>query len=140
MPHSEFVIRLKEVTVDIPLYGLRKETTQKHPKIFTGMNGVIYLRVLDGISLNISFGERIGLVGKNGSGKTTLLRLIAGLIPPSSGKIEVNDNLTSLIKNGAGIFSSLTGRQNAILQFNLLSIYKMTLQEYINEVEELSEL
>jgi manganese transport system ATP-binding protein len=44
---------------------------------------------LDGASLDVDFGEALGIVGPNGSGKSTLLKAIAGLLAPTSGKIEV---------------------------------------------------
>ena len=43
--------------------------------------------VLDRVSLTVSSGDRIGLVGPNGVGKSTLLRLLAGIEPPQSGRI-----------------------------------------------------
>ncbi|OGY32326.1 MAG: hypothetical protein A3C02_04265 [Candidatus Andersenbacteria bacterium RIFCSPHIGHO2_02_FULL_45_11] len=43
--------------------------------------------VVDGVSLTISRGNVIGLIGANGSGKTTLLKLIVGLLEPTTGKI-----------------------------------------------------
>ncbi|HML08036.1 MAG TPA: nitrate/sulfonate/bicarbonate ABC transporter ATP-binding protein [Xanthobacteraceae bacterium] len=45
------------------------------------------LLVLDGIELELSQGQIVGLLGRTGSGKSTLLRLIAGLAPPSAGTI-----------------------------------------------------
>ena len=45
--------------------------------------------VLDGCSLRLAPGERIGLTGPNGSGKTTILSLIMGLVRPNAGQIEV---------------------------------------------------
>ena len=44
--------------------------------------------LLDGVSLGVHAGERIGVVGLNGSGKTTLLELLAGLEPPDSGRVS----------------------------------------------------
>ncbi|MEI7988454.1 MAG: ABC transporter ATP-binding protein [Chloroflexota bacterium] len=48
------------------------------------------LRALDGVSLKISKGEIIGLIGPNGSGKTTLINVISGLLPVSDGHIFVD--------------------------------------------------
>lgn len=45
------------------------------------------LRAVDGVDMSIDEGEVVGLIGPNGAGKTTLFRLIAGVYPPSSGKI-----------------------------------------------------
>jgi len=45
--------------------------------------------LLDGVSLGISAGQRVGVVGRNGDGKTTLLRLLAGEEPPDSGRVTL---------------------------------------------------
>ncbi|MEJ7595751.1 MAG: ATP-binding cassette domain-containing protein [Planctomycetaceae bacterium] len=45
--------------------------------------------LLDGITLHIERGERIGLVGRNGAGKSTLMKLIAGLLKPDDGSVDV---------------------------------------------------
>lgn len=49
--------------------------------------------LLDGVSLDVEPGERIGIVGRNGAGKTTLLRLLAGTIRPDSGGREVQPGI-----------------------------------------------
>ena len=46
--------------------------------------------VLNGVSLNVAEGETLVLYGPSGAGKTVLLRLIAGVVEPDEGKIEVN--------------------------------------------------
>ena len=44
-------------------------------------------RLLDAVSLGVSTGDRIGVVGRNGAGKSTLLSLLAGVAEPDSGRI-----------------------------------------------------
>ncbi len=51
--------------------------------------------VLDGIDLDITKGEIVGLIGANGSGKTTLLKAIAGLLQPSGGEIRLQGEIAS---------------------------------------------
>lgn len=46
-------------------------------------------RAVDGLSLRVARGEILGLVGPNGAGKTTTLRCLAGIIPPTSGRIAI---------------------------------------------------
>lgn len=47
--------------------------------------------VLDGISLSVSSGNVLGLIGPSGSGKSTILRVLVGLLPPTSGRIRLDD-------------------------------------------------
>ncbi len=46
--------------------------------------------VLKDINLNLKLGERIAIIGENGSGKSTLLKVIAGILKPTKGSIEIN--------------------------------------------------
>lgn len=48
------------------------------------------LRALDGVSLRLTRGEILGLIGPNGSGKTTLINVVTGVLPPSAGRIEAD--------------------------------------------------
>jgi len=54
--------------------------------------GKVYgeLRAVSGLSFEIRLGEVLGLVGPNGAGKTTTLRCLAGIIPPTSGRIVID--------------------------------------------------
>jgi ABC-type polysaccharide/polyol phosphate transport system ATPase subunit len=71
---------------------------------------------LNGISIELNQGDRIGLVGHNGAGKTTLLRVMAGIYPPNSGSIRTEGRLTSLLDIGLGINPGASGRENIYLR------------------------
>lgn len=70
---------------------------------------------VDGISLMIGAGERVGVIGRNGAGKSTLLHLIAGISDPSSGELNVDGHVTSVLTLGIGLRDELTGRENIYL-------------------------
>lgn len=74
------------------------QVTDVH-KFFT--RGSERVDVLQGLSLEVPYGEFLGLMGPSGSGKTTLLNLIAGLDVPSTGQIMVGGELISVMSEGA---------------------------------------
>ena len=67
---------------------------------------------LEDVSLSVSPGERIGIIGRNGAGKTTLLKLISGTLDPTSGTIKVNGDVQALMQVGVGFHPEFTGLEN----------------------------
>ncbi|HEX6070791.1 MAG TPA: ATP-binding cassette domain-containing protein, partial [Longimicrobiaceae bacterium] len=47
------------------------------------------VRALDGVSVEVTSGEAVGIIGLNGAGKTTLLRLLLGYLHPASGAVSI---------------------------------------------------
>lgn len=70
---------------------------------------------IKGVDFTIFDGESVGLIGVNGSGKSTLSNVISGIIPPTSGELEINGE-TSIIAIGAGLKGQLTGIENIRLK------------------------
>jgi ABC-type polysaccharide/polyol phosphate transport system ATPase subunit len=64
------------------------------------------------IDLHVEPGEAIAVIGPTGSGKTTLLRVLAGVMPPDEGAVEVRGRVGSLLAVGGGVGLWLTGREN----------------------------
>jgi ABC-type polysaccharide/polyol phosphate transport system ATPase subunit len=73
------------------------------------------VEALQNINFEITHGTVLGIVGHNGAGKSTLMRAIAGILPPSSGRIEVHGRLSTLLALGVGFNPQLSGKENVML-------------------------
>jgi lipopolysaccharide transport system ATP-binding protein len=74
------------------------------------------------INLEVRQGETLGVVGHNGAGKSTMLKHLAGIMTPTTGRIEVRGRLAALIEVGAGFHQDLTGRENVFLSGAILGM------------------
>lgn len=75
---------------------------------------------LNGISFQIARGETISVIGRNGAGKSTLLKVIARVLPPTTGRVLVRGHVAPMIELGAGFNPELTGAENIVLYGTLL--------------------
>src|SRR5262249_14387380 len=96
------------------------------------------IRALDNVSIEAAAGARIGLAGPNGSGKSTLLRLIAGVYPATSGKIEVTGAVMPLLGLNAGANPDFVAADNISLLLRI-SCRKPT-PRIVDEIWEFTEL
>lgn len=72
------------------------------------------------VSFEIRRGETFCIVGENGSGKSTLLQLVAGILQPSSGTVEVRGRVSALLELGSGFNPEFSGRDNVYLNGAIL--------------------
>lgn len=109
-------------------------------KIFTSDGGHQITKAVDDVSLEITSGDRLGIVGRNGAGKSTLLQLIAGLSAPTSGVVEVHGRVTAIMTLGLGLRDHATGRENIYLDGELQGKSRAEVNRVIDEVIDFSEL
>ena len=95
---------------------------------------------LSGVSFAVEPGGAVGLIGRNGSGKTTLLRLIAGIMKPTEGRVEVGGRIGSLLELGAGFHPEFTGRENVYLNGAILGLKRAAIDRHLEEIVAFSEL
>jgi ABC-type polysaccharide/polyol phosphate transport system ATPase subunit len=67
------------------------------------------------VTFDVPHGEVLGIVGANGAGKSTLVRTIAGILPPSGGRVEIHGRVSTLLALGVGFNKKLSGRDNVVL-------------------------
>ena len=91
---------------------------------------------LDNINLEISEGDRIGIIGKNGAGKSTLLKILSRITTPTVGSAKIRGRVASLLEVGTGFHPELTGRENIYLNG---TIYGMTKREIDGKLDEIIE-
>jgi ABC-2 type transport system ATP-binding protein len=89
---------------------------------------------LRNVSFNVPKGESVGIVGPNGCGKSTLLRLIAGVMLPDEGEIEVNGGVGAMIELSAGFVGDLTARENVYLISSLHGFSREQVDERFDEI------
>ena len=107
---------------------------------FIDIKNEMSVDVLKDINITIRDGDRIGLLGHNGAGKTSLLKIIAGIIEPSSGEIEVSGNVVSLLNTSAGINMDFSGFDNIYMRLYLMGKKKSEIDKVIDEIIDFSEL
>ncbi len=95
---------------------------------------------LSDVAFEAKQGDAVGIIGPNGAGKTTVLRLLAGVTPPSRGRIEVRGKVASLIELGAGFHPELSGRENVYLNGAILGLSRQEVRRKLDEIVEFAEL
>jgi lipopolysaccharide transport system ATP-binding protein len=95
---------------------------------------------LKNVSLRVPQGHSVAIVGRNGAGKSTLLSLVAGLCPPTEGRVSVRGRVTALLELGSGFHPDLTGAENLMLNASLLGLTREQSRAAFNEIVAFSEI
>lgn len=99
-----------------------------------------YFWALNDISFEVKKGEVVGFIGNNGAGKSTLLKIIAGVMKPTKGSVDIYGNICPMIELGAGFDYDLTARENIYLNGAVLGYSKEFIDSKFNEIVDFSEL
>jgi ABC-type polysaccharide/polyol phosphate transport system ATPase subunit len=131
---SDLAVRLEYVRVEYPLDpGLAIAWPNWRASSRTKM-------ALAGINLEVREGERVAIIGPNGAGKSTLLRVVAGILPPSSGKVTVHGRVAPLFEFATGFEMERTGFENIRIRALLQGLSTREIDARLDEIAEFSEL
>ena len=98
------------------------------------------IQALKNVSFEVPHGKVMGVVGANGAGKSTLMRTVAGILPPTQGRVEVRGRMSTLLSLGVGFNRKLTGRENVVLGGLAAGLRRSELAEKYAEIVDFAEL
>lgn len=105
-----------------------------------GERAVREVHALKNVSFTVEEGTSLGIIGANGAGKSTLIRTIGGILPPTSGRIEVHGRISALLALGVGFNPNLSGRENVILGGLANGLTRRQVLERADEITEFAGL
>jgi ABC-type polysaccharide/polyol phosphate transport system ATPase subunit len=134
-------IRVEDVSVTYRT-SLEKAPTLRSTLLRLGRRERVVreIQALKNVSFRVPHGKVMGVVGANGAGKSTLMRTVAGILPPNSGRVEVNGRVSTLLSLGVGFNRKLTGRQNVVLGGLAAGLTRAELAEKYDEIVDFAEL
>ena len=98
------------------------------------------LNALQDVSFNVEPGEVIGIIGRNGAGKSTLLKILARIVKPTSGEVDIYGRVGSLLQIGTGFHPDLSGRENIFLNGAILGMKSIEIRRNFDEIVSFSEV
>jgi teichoic acid transport system ATP-binding protein len=114
---DNLAIRIEDLSISYKI-NVESKKTLKNAIMRASKGERVRTRTVEAVkhlNLDIPHGSVVGIVGANGAGKSTLMRSIAGILPPTTGKIIVNGRISTLLALGVGFNKALSGRDNIIL-------------------------
>lgn len=141
------IIKLKDVSVEFPIYNSSSRSLKNRVlniatggKIERKTDRLTLIRGLEGVSVTLGEGDRVGLIGHNGSGKTTLLRVLSGIYTPTEGNAYIDGACVSLINIQLGIDPDATGRENIRLRSAMMGMLPKDLDKKFDAIAEFTGL
>ena len=98
------------------------------------------LWALKELSLSVSYGEVVGVIGRNGAGKSTLLKILSRITEPTHGRAEIRGRVGSLLEVGTGFHSELTGRENVFLNGVILGMTRSEVAAKLDQIVAFAEV
>jgi ABC-2 type transport system ATP-binding protein len=132
--------------VELPIFDAKSQSLKKPllgkagGAIGRNTPKVLVIEALRDITLSLSIGDRVGLVGHSGAGKSTLLRLISGIYEPTRGSSIVQGRVAPIFDLGVGMDPEISGCENIVIRGLFLGQTRTAMLSKVDEIAEFTEL
>jgi ABC-type polysaccharide/polyol phosphate transport system ATPase subunit len=134
-------IRVDDLSVTYRTSVERKPTLRSTVRRLGRRQRIVHeVQAVKHVSFDVPHGTVLGVVGSNGAGKSTLMRTIAGILPPTEGRVEVQGRVSTLLALGVGFNRKLSGRDNVILGGLAAGLSREQLEHKYEEIAAFAEL
>ena len=135
---NDVVIKITDLNKEYKMYARKKVTLLE--TIFPNIHKHSVFKAMDDFNLEVKKGEVLGILGKNGAGKSTLLKMITGVVTPTSGKIEVDGKISSLLELGTAFNMELTGVENIYQNGQVMGLTNEQIKAKEQEIIEFADI
>jgi ABC-type polysaccharide/polyol phosphate transport system ATPase subunit len=142
-PHktNEIAVSVRDLSLTYTTAIDRRPTLKARLKAMgRGGKQTRVINALDHVNLDVEYGHVLGIIGTNGAGKSSLMRVMAGIVPPTLGRVEVYGSVSTLLALGVGFNPSLTGRDNVYLGGLAAGMSREEIDTHFEEIAAFSEL
>jgi homopolymeric O-antigen transport system ATP-binding protein len=140
-PTPDYAIDVQGLGVRYNLRLTRQTTVRTSFRdLLKKRDGPTHFWALRDVSFRVVHGESLAVIGPNGAGKSTLLQVLAGIIQPNEGAVDVIGNVSSLLTLGAGFDQDLSGRDNIRLAGAFLGIGHKTMEELLPGIVDFADI
>ncbi len=137
---APYAIRTDDVGVRYTLRFSRKNSVRQTIGQFLSRQTPAPFWALRHVSVQLVHGESLAVIGPNGAGKSTFLQVLAGIIAPTEGMVDVRGQISGLLTLGAGFDQELTGRENIRLAGAFLGLPRNVVEELLPGIIEFADI
>ena len=134
------LIRLQRVTKDYPKVSTSGDRFRTLVALLLRSAEMPHFRALEDVDLEVVRGQSVGIIGENGAGKSTLLKIVAGVVRPTSGSVQVNGRVGALLELGSGFHPEYTGRENIHLSSALMGLGRREVRDKVDAIIDFADI
>lgn len=138
---KELALDIQKLSKSFAMHHRKSDSLKEYVTQFLKQNKKsTHHTALSNFSMQIYRGEAVGIIGKNGAGKSTLLKILSGIMPPDSGRIDFYGKTVSILDIGTGFHPELTGRENVYFSAALYGFTKSEIEHHIESILAFSDI
>lgn len=135
---NDVVIEIKDLVKQYKMYSKKQDRLVE--TIFPKVNRHVNFTAMDHLDLSVRKGEVLGILGKNGAGKSTLLKMITKVVAPTSGTLNVNGKISSLLELGTAFNMELTGEENIYQHGQVMGLTKEEIENTKQDIIDFADI